>query len=118
MTARAIGDRHEDVALAHLERAGLTLIARNVNFRHGELDLVMRDGSGVVFVEVRYRGASRFGDGFDSISASKRARIIRAAQSFLAENPTLANRPCRFDVVALTDSDASPQWMQNAFEVT
>lgn len=116
MTTRAVGDRYEDIALAHLQRAGLQLVARNVTFRHGEIDLVMRDGKDVVFVEVRYRRSSRFGDGIDSIGPSKRARLIRAAQSFLADNPTLARQACRFDVVALVESDPQPEWLRNAFE--
>ncbi len=79
---RETGARYEDLADAYLQRAGLAPLARNFNCRHGELDLVMRDGDVVVFVEVRYRrkGATgHFGDGIDSVGASKRARLVRAA---------------------------------------
>ena len=92
---RARGARYEDLALAHLERAGLALIARNYHCRYGELDLVMRERDVVVFVEVRYRSASRFGDGVDSVGAA-----------------------CRFDVLAIGDGTDAPSidWRQNAFE--
>lgn len=116
MTTRATGGRYEDIALAHLQRAGLRLLARNVTYRHGELDLVMRDGANVVFVEVRYRRSARFGDGIDSVGPAKRGKLVRAAQLFLAANPQLALQPCRFDVVAIGDSGGEPNWLRNAFE--
>ena len=115
---RADGARYEDIALAHLERAGLRLIARNYNCRYGELDLVVRDGDVVVFVEVRYRSASAFGDGVDSVGAAKRAKLVRAAGAFLADHPRLAGAACRFDVLAVAGSADAPSidWRQNAFE--
>jgi len=118
---REAGARCEDLADAYLQRAGLAPIARNFNCRHGELDLVMRDRDVVVFVEVRYRrkgGAGRFGDGIDSVGASKRARLVRAAAMFLAQHPRLAACTCRFDVVAVAGDAAAPQleWLPNAFE--
>jgi putative endonuclease len=116
MTTRATGGRYEDVALAHLQRAGLRLIARNATYRHGELDLVMRDGADIVFVEVRYRRSDRFGDGIDSIGPAKRGKLVRAAQLFLAAHPALAKQACRFDVVAIGATDGEPHWLRNAFE--
>lgn len=118
---REAGARCEDLADAHLQRAGLVPIARNFNCRLGELDLVMRDGDIVVFVEVRYRrkgGDGRFGDGIDSVGASKRTRLLRAAAMFLAQHPRLAGCACRFDVVAVAGDAAAPQleWLPNAFE--
>jgi len=115
---RADGARYEDIALAYLERAGLALIARNYHCRYGELDLVMRERDVVVFVEVRYRGASRFGDGVDSVGAAKRAKLVRAASAFLAEHPRLAGAACRFDVLAIGGGEDAPSmdWRQNAFE--
>lgn len=120
-TPRRAGTRYEDLALAHLQGAGLTLVARNYTCRLGELDLVMQDGAILAIVEVRYRrsGArSGFGDGFDSISASKRSRLIRAAGLFLAAHPRLARQACRFDVVAIAGPPGaeSLDWCRNAFE--
>jgi putative endonuclease len=119
---RAAGARYEDVALAHLEQAGLALLARNFSCRHGELDLVMNDRDTIVFVEVRYRrgsgAATNFGDGIDSVSAAKRAKLVRAASVFLSSQPQLANRTCRFDVFAIAGDAATPSldWRKNAFE--
>src|SRR6185312_9212809 len=107
---RAHGARYEAVALAHLERAGLAIVARNFTCRYGEIDLVMRERDVVVFVEVRYRSASRFGDGVDSVGAAKRAKLVRAASAFLAEHPRLAGAACRFDVLAIGAGEASIDW--------
>lgn len=119
---RSTGALYEDIALAHLERAGLALIARNFSCRHGELDLVMDERGTVVFVEVRYRRGSaartNFGDGIDSVGAAKRAKLVRAAAVFLATQPRLAQRTCRFDVLAIAGDAQTPSldWCKNAFE--
>ena len=117
---RAAGARYEDVALAHLEGAGLVFIARNYNCRYGEIDLVMRERDTVVFVEVRYRRPGGFGGGIDSVHAGKRSKLIRTAGAFLADHPRLADTACRFDVLAISDgADAatpSLDWRRNAFE--
>ena len=118
-SASAAGARYEDIALAHLERSGLILIARNYRCRYGEIDLVMRERDTVVFVEVRYRRGGRFGDGIDSVDAGKRAKLVRAASAFLAEHPRLAQAACRFDVLAIGDhARLPPDWRRNAFEVS
>ena len=122
MNTRAAGARSEEAALVHLRNAGLALLARNYSCRYGELDLVMNDRGTVVFVEVRYRSGAGvrggFGSGIDSVSASKRSRLVRAAQMFLADHPRLAQSACRFDVVALADGEAASaiDWRRNAFE--
>lgn len=120
---QAAGARYEDLALAHLQHAGLVLIERNFSCRWGEIDLVMREGEVVVFVEVRYRRAAGirggFGGGIDSVSATKRAKLVRAAEVYLARAPRLANHACRFDVLAITGGGAdAPEidWRRNAFE--
>lgn len=107
----------ERAARAHLERAGLVCLAANVRYRLGELDLVMLDGGCVVFVEVRYRRSGAFGGGAASVDASKRRKFVLAARSFLAEHPALAQRPCRFDVIAADGTPASPRldWIRSAF---
>jgi putative endonuclease len=107
----------ERAAQRELERAGLRLRATNVRYPFGELDLVMDEADTVVFVEVRYRRGTAFGGGAASVDARKRARLARAASAYLAANPTLARRPCRFDVVAVAGDAAAPRfdWIRNAF---
>jgi len=114
---RAQGAAAEQAARAFLERAGLRFVAANVNYRFGELDLVMRDAATVVFVEVRYRRERGFGDGHASITAAKRRRLALAAQAFLGAHPNLANQPCRFDTIAAEGTAPSFvfDWRRNAF---
>ena len=98
------GRRWEQRAERFLRGHGLTTIARNFSAKCGEIDLVMRDRDQVAFIEVRYRGRSRFGDAASSVTLKKRRKIVRCAQLFLQTFPKWANHPCRFDVIAY-DSD-------------
>jgi putative endonuclease len=117
---RDAGDTFEQRACAELERAGLTLLARNYNTRHGELDLVMRDSGTIVFVEVRYRRSASHGDAAASITASKQAKLILAAQHWLAAHSQHARRPCRFDVMSYDGPPeaAHGEWLRNAFDAS
>ncbi len=118
MTAgRARGDAIETAALAHLQAHGLQLLARNAQSRGGELDLVMRDGGVVVFVEVRYRASAAFGGGAASVDAGKRRKLVHAARVFLARNAQFADAPCRFDVIAASGEPTAPHldWLRDAF---
>jgi len=92
-------------------------VARNWRCRVGELDLVMRDGEILVFVEVRRRRPGRHGTAAESVGPNKRARLIRAATLYLQRLPDPP--PCRFDVVALDedpDGRLRLDWIRRAFE--
>lgn len=117
--ARARGDVVEAAARTYLLRAGLRDVAANANYRLGELDLVMRDGASLVFVEVRYRRDARFGGGAVSVDARKQRKLIAAAQSFLLAHRAFADVPCRFDVVEAEGDPAAPvlNWIRDAFRV-
>ena len=114
---RARGDAVETAALGFLQQHGLHLLARNAQARGGELDLVMRDGGTLVFVEVRYRASAAFGGGAASVDAGKRRRLVHAAQVFLARHPHHADAPCRFDVIDAGGDPEAPRidWLRDAF---
>lgn len=105
-----IGRDGEDLALAYLQQQGLKLVERNFLCKVGELDLVMREGQRLVFVEVRERNSPRFGGAAASISPAKQRRILRAAKFYLLRFAKMP--PCRIDVVAI-DGDRV-NWMRNA----
>lgn len=116
---KAIGDDAEARALAWLAERGLRLVQRNYRVargpsaRGGEIDLILRDGDGtLVFVEVRARTSTVHGGAAASISARKRARIVRTAQHYLAHLASVP--PCRFDVVTIDGDDI--EWLPAAFE--
>jgi putative endonuclease len=101
---QSLGRIGEQFALAHLERLGFALVARNHRTRWGELDLVVFDGRTLVFVEVKARRATaRAGGPLDAISATKRLQVRRMAAAWLAEEQ---DRPraveLRFDAVGVT----------------
>ena len=115
-TTRQHGGAAEDAALAHLQAAGMALVARNYRTPGrggGEIDLVMRAPDGtLVFVEVRARSGAAQGGAAASVGAAKQRRLVLAARHYLARLP--APPPCRFDVVAI--DGASVQWLQAAFD--
>ena len=118
-----LGRRAEALAATFLERLGYRIVARNwrqYGPEPGELDLVADDGGACVFVEVRSRTGDALGHPLETITAQKRARIIRAARLYLAaEAPSAA--AYRFDVVGITfrEDDGPPEivHLPNAFEV-
>lgn len=113
------GHAGENVALAHLQRAGLKLIARNYRCKAGEIDLVMLDGATLALVEVRYRSTLDFGGAAASVTWRKQRRFILAAQHLLLMCADLRRYPARFDVVAVTSSatGAKLEWIKAAFSM-
>ena len=107
------GAQAEDLACAHLERAGLRLLARNYRCPQGEIDLVMDDRDTLVFVEVRYRRSDSFGTPAETVDRRKQARLRAAAGHYLLTHR--ADRTCRFDVVAVSGREARIEWLRDAF---
>jgi putative endonuclease len=107
------GAAAEAAAAAFLARQGLHLVCANYRCRFGEIDLVLRDGATIVFVEVRLRTHSAFGGAAASIDSRKRSRIIAAARHYLAGKPEV---PCRFDAVLLDRLEPPRiEWIRDAF---
>ncbi|HEY3326796.1 MAG TPA: YraN family protein [Novimethylophilus sp.] len=112
---RGDGPAAEKLAVEFLQRNGLRLIESNFRSRHGEIDLILRDGDTIVFAEVRLRSNSAFGGAAASITPAKQAKIIRTAQFYLQHTRSQAS--CRFDAVLLESLDATRvAWIKNAFE--
>jgi putative endonuclease len=107
---RKTGDAFEDRALAFLEQQGLTPVTRNWQTPSGEIDLVMREDSTLVFVEVRKRKDASFGGALASIDHTKQSKLVRTVDVYLSRLPT---RPAyRIDAVTF-DRDDRPVWTQN-----
>ena len=115
----ARGRLWESRAAAHLERHGLTILARGYRCRLGEIDLVCRDDSALVIVEVRARSRGAVASAVESIDAHKRRRIVQATRHLLMCHASWQNAVIRFDVVAFDAIDTpEPQfrWIKNAFD--
>lgn len=108
------GQAAEIIAAQYLNAQGLKLIARNYRSRFGEIDLIMQDGTSLVFVEVRLRKSKLFGGAEESITASKQHKIVITAEYYLQQH---GNQNCRFDVILMDKEDAqNVTWIKNAFE--
>jgi putative endonuclease len=106
------GVQAEEQALQFLLSQGLQLQERNYTCRLGEIDLILRDGRTLVFVEVRMRSSGSFGGAAESITLRKRARLLAVARHYLARKRAMPL--CRFDAV-LIESDGAPKWIKDAF---
>lgn len=107
------GETTELLACKHLQASGLKLLQQNYRLKMGEIDLIMRDGDTIVFVEVRYRKNNRYGGALYSIDPRKQMRLLRTAQHYLQSRAP--NAPARFDVIAV-DGSNDIHWVKNAFE--
>ena len=100
--------RCEDLAEAYLRRLGYRILVRNFHTRHGEIDIIARDGADLVFVEVKGKRGLGFGFPQEMVTRSKMDRLIKTALVYLDDAPR-GGRSCRFDVVAVTAvGDSSP----------
>jgi putative endonuclease len=105
----------EAVAVRFLQQQGLMLLAQNYSCRYGEIDLIMRDGRTLVFVEVRLRSNLNFTSAAASIHHHKQQKLIRTAQFYLQTQQL--DLPCRFDAVLFSDVHQSePEWIRNAID--
>src|SRR3954470_1698881 len=84
MDRRILGLAGEHVAERELIRRGYEVVARNVRTRLGEIDLIVRDGRGFLFVEVKTRRAGSFVAAAEAVDHRKAARLAVLAQSWLA----------------------------------
>jgi putative endonuclease len=113
---RLLGDRGERAAARFLRKAGMRVILRGFRTTQGEIDLIVRDGDILVFVEVKAR---RAGQPAEAVTPEKQRRITITALEFLKRH-RLLEQQCRFDVVAIVwpDDRRRPaiEHLRNAFE--
>jgi putative endonuclease len=116
---RLVGQEGEAAAEQYLRRKGYRILSRNVRSSLGELDLVVEDGSVLVFVEVKARRTDEFGGAVHAVHRQKQKKLIQLASQYLSRHH-FSHRPCRFDVVLLQetgDMHSQIEHVQNAFEV-
>ena len=101
-----LGAWGEDLAAAYLEKHGLRVHARNWRPRHGfgEIDIVAREGDTLVFVEVKARRSTRFGEPGEAVHWRKQQTIARIAAEYVLRHG-IGTGSCRFDVVSVVFGD-------------
>lgn len=104
----AYGRWSEKMALKYLRQKDYQLIQQDFRSPVGEIDLVMKKDSLLVFVEVRSRRNATFMHPKESITPNKLSHIQRAAEYFLIRN-AYANMDIRFDLITITGNETSPQ---------
>ncbi|MFA5928745.1 MAG: YraN family protein [Candidatus Margulisiibacteriota bacterium] len=116
---RAIGYEGESAAEAYLLEQGYTILEKNFTTKHGEIDIVAKEGDYLVFVEVKNHSREDYGTMLEKINAKKQQRIIFAARCYLKRANDM-DIPCRFDVVTiLNKQNGTPQMelIKDAFRV-
>lgn len=115
MITQQAGQQAEQNALNYLTAQGLKLVTRNYSCRLGEIDLIMKDGLHLVFVEVRSRSNMSFGDGAVSITYAKRQKIIKTTSYYMIKHNVQEKFPIRFDVIAINGKSGAINWIKDAF---
>jgi putative endonuclease len=115
---QALGRKGEEVAVDFLKKQGYRIIKRNYRCRAGEIDIVVKEGSSLVFVEVKSRRSTHFGLPEEAVSYEKRRHLTRVALGYLTHH-RIKETKCRFDVVSVLMNDHGVKeirLIKNAFE--
>jgi putative endonuclease len=107
----------EGLASRELERRGYRVLERRARSKHGEIDIVALDGDTLVFIEVKTRRKSRFGQAWETVSWRKQQKLVTLAQAYAARR-RWEHLPIRFDIVGVDlDSRGIPSLdvIQDAF---
>ena len=117
MDNQRIGPAGEALAEDFLKRRGCRILQRNFRSRWGEVDLIVRDGPTVCFVEVKTRSSDRYGLPLEAVSHFKKTRLIKTALYYL-QLKGWGQCAVRFDVIGieLRQDDVRMEWVKNAFD--
>jgi putative endonuclease len=98
----SLGSIGERIAALYLQLAGCTILERNFRFNHVEIDLIVRDGGCIAFVEVKTRRSVSFGRASEAVPPGKLRNVRRAARWYLLTAPAEQRASeYRFDLIAL-----------------
>lgn len=115
--SRKLGHRKEIEAKHFLCRQGMKCITQNYHCKLGEIDLIMRQGNVIIFVEVKYRRNTVYGSSQEMVSSAKQRKLVKTAWHFLQAHPKLQHCDYRFDIIAIDQTAQEPlTWIHNAFE--
>lgn len=108
----------EKLAATYLTSHGLKLVMQNYHCRFGEIDIIMKDGKTLVFIEVRLRSNPKFGTAATSITPQKQKKLIITAQHYLQEYASQhGDCACRFDAILMDKANAEHiEWLRNAID--
>ena len=111
MDKRKRGAAYEVIATRYLEKQGLKILEVNYRIRQGEVDIIALDGDILVFIEVKYRKNTDFGQPWEAVSITKQRRICRAASHYCYQKHE--DRQVRYDVISICKEEI--EWFKDAF---
>lgn len=114
-----LGQSGEDIAAEFLNKKGYTILQRNYRCRHGEIDIIAKIGTTLVFIEVKTRKGAAYGSPAAAVTHKKQRQISKTALYYLAEH-NLFDAPARFDVVSIMlapDLGTDIEIIANAFDL-
>ncbi|MBN6523579.1 YraN family protein [Acinetobacter pittii] len=129
LLAQQLGKWAEQTALNLLQKQNYVWVTSNYYSRGGEVDLIVKRGQELVFVEVKARTIGNYGQACEMVTRAKQKKIIKTAMRFLQRYPSYQDFYCRFDVICFdfpqkiaktVQQDFSNfhydlQWIENAF---
>lgn len=101
MNKRALGNEKEKIAAAFLKENQYEIIEQNFYSRYGEIDLICKKESYLVFVEVKYRKKESYGYPQEAVTYRKQQSMIKTARFYMYKNEISEYTPCRFDTVCI-----------------
>ncbi|PWN07773.1 YraN family protein [Rhodohalobacter mucosus] len=108
-TTRDIGNYGEDLAAAYLESKDWLIIDRNYAFERAEVDIVATDRNYIIFIEVKFRSDTYFGQPEEFVTPAKEANIKKAAEAWVYERK-METAVVRFDIISIVQkANEAPQ---------
>ncbi|MDZ4714969.1 MAG: YraN family protein [Cytophagales bacterium] len=101
------GREGEDLAAAFLQEQGFTIVERNYRHKRSEIDLIVRRGNWLVFVEVKARTSHAFGYPEDFVDYKKKKKILEGADYYMYHSNWQGN--VRYDIVAVSMGRDRPE---------
>lgn len=112
---KSLGQKGEDIAVRYLQSQGLEILCTNYKTPFSEVDIIAKDGDCTVFVEVKARQSSSFGEPFEAVTASKQDKIKKSALYY--QKSQGSELKLRFDIISITSkgSDIDIKHIKEAF---
>lgn len=122
MSNKTLGEHGEALARQYLKAQGYQILEENFRNKMGEIDLIVRDGQTICFVEVKTRQSLQQGQPYEAVHSQKIRKLSQMATFYLRYKYRSLEIPSRFDVISILQNKAGGlpdiQHIKNAFDST
>lgn len=105
----------EHQACILLKSKGFEILQQNYHSRFGEIDLIIRREQDLIFIEVKARSRTKYGQANEVVSLSKQKKIVKTAMMYLSKHPEMNDFYCRFDVICFDFQQQFAKTIQHDF---